>query len=315
MEQNITIMLNLGGYVGVEKYGYVYFIFLFSLYVFILCCNGIIIFVIWTHKNLHEPMYIFIAVLSLNSILFTCVIYPKLFVDVLSNEQTISYERCLVQAFFFYTLTNSDLILLLVMAFDRYLSICRPLQYSSTMNTTNVSIILSLAWFVPAFQMAVTMILQSKQGICNSTLEGFYCNVKMVKIHCRAPMYLTAWSLFNLITSSILPLLLVLITYIKIFVTIYQSHGEVRKKAIETCSPHLIVLFTLLSLISFDFTIGHLDSILPKSINLIMSLQMLVYSPLFNPIIYGWKMKEIWKHIKGLFLCCKDVEMNKSQYV
>nr|XP_061809808.1 olfactory receptor 10J5-like [Nerophis lumbriciformis] len=302
MERNETVMLSLGGYVEVDKYGYVYFMFLLPVFVAILCSNSIIIFLIWIHRNLHEPMYIFIAALSLNSILFTTPIYPKILMDVLFHEQSISYSGCLTQAFFFYTLSSSDLFLLLAMAYDRYVSICRPLQYSSIMGTTTVTIFLALAWFVPALQMSVTMVLQSKQKICNFSLEGFYCNVRMLKIHCTTPIYLAVWSVLNLTNISILPMLLILITYIKIFITIYNSHGEVRKKAIDTCLPHVSVLIITFSLMSIDIFVALLESVLPKSVSLILNLQVLVYNPLCNPIMYGLKMKEIWKHIKRM-LC------------
>ncbi|XP_057679925.1 olfactory receptor 13C3-like [Corythoichthys intestinalis] len=303
MEQNGTIMLSLGGYVEVEKYGYVYFMFLLPVFVVILCSNGIIIFIIWIHRNLHEPMYIFIAALSLNSILLTTPIYPKILADVLSHEQSISYSGCLTLTFFFYSISSSDLFLLLAMAYDRYVSICRPMKYSSIVGKTTVTIFLALAWFLPAFQLSVTMVLQSKQKICQTTLEGFYCNVKMLKIHCATPTYLTLWTLFNLTSTSLLPVLLILFTYIKIFITIYNSHGEVRKKAIDTCLPHVTVLIITFSLMCIDIIIALLGAVLPKRVSLIINLQVLVYNPLCNPIMYGLKMKEIRKHIKRMLLC------------
>nr|XP_061809867.1 olfactory receptor 4B13-like [Nerophis lumbriciformis] len=306
MEQNGTVMLSLGGYVEVEKYGYVYFLFLLPLFVVILCSNAIIIFLVWIHRNLHEPMYIFIAALSLNSILLTTPIYPKILVDVLSNEQSISYSGCLTLTFFFYSIISSDFLLLLAMAYDRYVSICRPLQYSSLMGTTTVIIFLAFAWLMPAFQLSVTMVLQSKQKICRTTLEGFYCNVKMLRIHCTAPIYMILWSLFNLSSLTFMPMLLIFVTYIKIFIAIHNSHGEVRKKALDTCLPHVTVLIINFSLLSIDTTIAFLGAVLPKRVSLIINLQVLVYNPLCNPIMYGLKMKEIRKHIKRMLLFWKD---------
>ncbi|XP_061676143.1 olfactory receptor 4D1-like [Syngnathoides biaculeatus] len=313
MEQNGTLMLSLGGYVDLDKYRYVYLMFFMALYVLILCCNCVIICVIWIHRTLHEPMYIFIAALSLNSLVFGTVIYPKLIVDVLSQQQRISYSGCLVQIFLFYSLAGSDLMLLTAMAYDRYVCICRPLQYATIMGTTTVSVFLALAWFFPACQMLVSSILQSKLNVCNFTLGGFYCNITIMKIHCTTSISLTAWTLFCLINIGLIPVLFILFTYINIFIVIYHSHGEVRKKAVDTCLPHLIVLITNNCLIFFDIVIGMLESVLPKTVRLIMSLQILVFNPLFNPIIYGLKMKEIWKHIRRLLLCCSPVKIMKKQ--
>ncbi|XP_077481005.1 olfactory receptor 10AG1-like [Stigmatopora argus] len=308
MEWNGTLVLSFGGFVEVEKYGYVYFLLLFPLYVFILCSNGIIIFLIWTHRNLHEPMYIFIAALSLNSILFSTVIYPKLFVDVLSNEQVISYWGCSVQSLFFYSLGSSDLLLLLAMAYDRYVSICRPLQYSTAMSKVTVRIFLTLAWFVPVFQITAIMVMESKQKVCNRTLSGFFCNATITQIHCTSPIYLRVWTLFVVVNTAVIPMFLILLTYMKIFMNIYNSHGEVQNKAISTCLPHVTVLIMTISLMTIDIIIGLLETVISKKVSLIINLQVLVYNPLFNPIMYGLKMKEIWKHLRRLLLCRSHVE-------
>nr|XP_057938388.1 olfactory receptor 10K1-like [Doryrhamphus excisus] len=116
-EFNRTYII-LGGYVGVDKYGYLYFVILLALYLLILCTNLTIICVICIHRNLHEPMYIFIAALSVNSILFSTAIYPKLFIDVLSQRQIISHSACMFQYFMFYSLGTSDFLLLSAMAYD-----------------------------------------------------------------------------------------------------------------------------------------------------------------------------------------------------
>ncbi|XP_061676297.1 olfactory receptor 6N2-like [Syngnathoides biaculeatus] len=313
MEWNGTMVLSLGGYVEIEKYRYVYLMFFMALYVLILCCNCVIICVIWIHRTLHEPMYIFIAALSLNSLVFSTVIYPKLIVDVLSQQQTVSYYDCLVQIFLFYSLAGSDLMLLTAMAYDRFVSICRPLQYATTMSKTAVRRFLALAWFWPTCHLVIVTILQSKQKLCNFILGGIFCNTTMIKIHCTTPMYLSVWSLISLINTSLIPMLFILFTYIKIFTVIYHSHGEVRKKAIDTCLPHLIVLLSFFCLLVFDFAIGLLELVLPKTVRLIMSLQIVVYNPLFNPIIYGWKMKEIWKPVKRMLFCCNHDELIKTQ--
>ncbi|KAM4559098.1 olfactory receptor 4P4-like [Odontesthes bonariensis] len=79
-------------------------------------------------KHLHEPMYIFIAALLLNSVLFSTVVFPKLLIDLLSERQIISHSPCFFQHFMFYSLGPSELLLLTAMAFDQYVSICKPLH-------------------------------------------------------------------------------------------------------------------------------------------------------------------------------------------
>ncbi|XP_077393738.1 olfactory receptor 6N2-like [Festucalex cinctus] len=307
MMNETQTLITLGGYVDVVKYRYVYFVLWFIVYVLILCCNCTIIFIIWIHRNLHEPMYIFIAALSLNSLLFSTAIYPKLFVDVLSHRQSVSHTACILQLFFFYTLGGSDFILLSAMAFDRYVSICKPLQYATTMSTTTVTIFLVLGWFLPASQMIVATAINAKQKLCHFTLAGIICNNSIQKLYCVKPRIITVLDSFILTNITFIPVLFILFTYIKILMVAYRSCGEVRKKAAETCLPHLMVLISFSCLCSFDVIIARLELDLSKTVRLIMSLQVVVYNPLFNPIIYGVKMKEIWKHIKRLF-CLKNMK-------
>nr|XP_057938394.1 olfactory receptor 10J4-like [Doryrhamphus excisus] len=300
-EFNRTYII-LGGYVGVDKYGYLYFVILLALYLLILCTNLTIICVICIHRNLHEPMYIFIAALSVNSILMSATIYPKLFIDVLSRRQIISHSACMFQYFIFYSIGISDILLLSAMAYDRYVSICKPLQYSIIMGRITVTVLLALAWFIPALQVAVAIVVNSKQKLCDFTTDGFFCNNKIFRLYCVQSTFLKVYPMFILLNVIIVPAIFIIFTYIKIFLIAYHSCPEVRKKATETCLPHLIILMCCFFLCIFDVISARMQSDLPNGVNLIMSLQIVMYGPLFNPIIYGVKMKEISKHIKRL-LC------------
>ncbi|XP_076863851.1 olfactory receptor 4E1-like [Brachyhypopomus gauderio] len=106
----------------------------------ILLFNGVVITVIYTNKNLHEPMYILIAALLLNSVFGATALYPRLISDLLSEYQVISYQACMLQAFCIYTYAASEFTLLSAMAYDRYVSICKPLQYVSLVNILDANI-------------------------------------------------------------------------------------------------------------------------------------------------------------------------------
>ncbi|XP_069011399.1 olfactory receptor 51E1-like [Embiotoca jacksoni] len=299
-ELNVTY-ITLGGYVEVDKYRYLYFLIMCALYVLIIFSNSIIVYLIWAHQNLHEPMYIFIAALSVNSILFSTNIYPKLLVDFLSEKQIISYQACLFQYFMFYTLGGSDFLLLVAMAFDRYVSICKPLQYPTIMRKTTVNTLLLLAWFLPAVQIAVPTGLSADKKLCDFTLKGIFCNNSIFKLHCVMSKAIYVYGLVVLLNLGLLPVLFILFTYTKIIIISYCSGRDVRKKAAETCLPHLLVLICFFCLIIYDISIARIEFDFPKSVRLIMTLQVVLYNPLFNPIIYGLKMKEISKHLKKLF--------------
>ncbi|XP_051258763.1 olfactory receptor 6N2-like isoform X1 [Dicentrarchus labrax] len=299
-ELNVTY-LTLDGYVEVHKYRYLYFVIMLTAYILIICSNSTILYIIWIHQNLHEPMYIFIAALLFNSVLFSTSIYPKLLIDFLSEKQIISYSACLFQAFFYYSLGSSEFFLLAAMSYDRYVSICKPLQYPTIMRKTTVSILLVLAWLVPACEIAVAIVLNVNNTLCSFTLKGIYCNNSANYLYCVSSRALSIYGVVVLLNITLFPMLFILFTYTKILVISYRSCGEVRKKAAQTCLPHLLVLISYSFLMTYDIIIVRLDSDFPKTVRFVMTLQMIMYNPLFNPVIYGLKVKEISKHVNNLF--------------
>ncbi|XP_029980202.1 olfactory receptor 6N2-like [Sphaeramia orbicularis] len=300
VKSNVTY-LKFGGFVDMNKYRYVYFVILFMVYVLIMCSNSIIVYLILIHKNLHEPMYVFIAALSFNSVLFSTVIYPKLLTDFLSEKQIISLPACIFQYFMYYSLAASDFLLLAAMAFDRYVSICKPLQYPTIMRKSTVTIFLFLAWLLPVAQIAGGVLLGGFKKLCTFTLTGIFCNNSILKLNCVPSAALAIYGVVGLINFAVIPALFVLFTYAKIFIITYNRGREVRKKAAETCLPHLMVLFSFSFLCAYDIITARLDSNFSKTVRLVMSLQTILYNPLLNPIIYGLKMKEILRHLKKLF--------------
>ncbi|KAL3966679.1 olfactory receptor [Sarotherodon galilaeus] len=279
--------ITLDGFFQVNKYRYLYFMIMFTVYILILCCNFTIVFLIVVEKSLHEPMYIFIAALLLNSVVLSTVIYPKLLIDFLSKRQIISYSVCLFQFFMFYSLGGSEFLLLFAMAYDRYV------------------IFLTLAWIVPSSQVAVAAVLMANKKICNFTFTGIFCNNTIYKLLCVHSKAHTVYDMVVLFNVAILPAVFIFFTYTRICDILSKLCKEVRRKAAQTCLPHLIVLISYLCLCAFDIIISGLESNFPKIVHSILTLQIVMYPPLFNPIIYGLKMKEISKHLLRLFCAVK----------
>ncbi|XP_033842430.1 olfactory receptor 11A1-like [Periophthalmus magnuspinnatus] len=294
--------ITLGGFVEVEKYKFLYFFIMLIVYIVIICSNVTIVCLIWIHQNLHEPMYIFIAALLCNSVLFSSVIYPKMLLDFLSEKQVITISACLFQCFLYYSFGGSEFVLLAVMAYDRYVSICKPLQYPTIMGKTNIKRLLFFAWLFPAAQVSVPIVLNAeKNDLCNFTLKGIFCNNLVNTLYCTMSGVVAVFGMIVLLNVTIFSVLFIIFTYIKIFVISYRSCKEVRKKAAETCLPHLLVLINFSCLITYEIVLVRIQFDLPNTVRLIVTLQLVICHPLFNPIIYGIKMKEISKHLKMLF--------------
>ncbi|XP_015260345.1 PREDICTED: olfactory receptor 11A1-like [Cyprinodon variegatus] len=297
---NVTYIA-LAGYVEVEKYKYVYFIIMFTSYILILSSNAMVVCLVVIHKNLHEPMYIFISALLINSMLFSTAVYPKLLIDFLSEKQIITYQMCLFQTYLFYSLSGSEFLLLAVMSYDRYVSICKPLQYPTIMKKNTVSSFLVSAWIVPACHISVAIILLAHLKLCSFTLKGMFCNNSINYLLCAASRELIVYCSVVLFNISLLPMLFILFSYTMILKVAYRSCGEVRKKAAQTCLPHLMVLINYSSLLTYDVIVVVLASDMSKILRFVMTMYVIMCSPLFNPIIYGFKMKEIYKHLMRLF--------------
>ncbi|XP_038575946.1 olfactory receptor 6N2-like [Micropterus salmoides] len=303
-EFNVTY-ITLIGYEEMGKYRYLLFFIMFIVYILTICFSFIIVCIIWIHKNLHEPMYIFIAALLVNSIACCTTLYPKLLVNFLSEKQIISYSACLLQCFLYYTFCASDFFLLAAMAYDRYVSICKPLQYPVIMTKTIVSIMLGLAWLVPACQVAVPIILSANVKLCHLTLDAIFCNNSIYSLYCVPSKERSIFDMFSLVSMALLPLLFILFTYTRILIISYRSGREVRKKAAQTCLPHLLVLICFSCLCGYDIIVIHLE--VRSDIHSIMTLQAFLYYPLFNSVIYGLKMKEITKPLKKFFCRTKAI--------
>ncbi|XP_074551412.1 olfactory receptor 4N2-like [Halichoeres trimaculatus] len=299
--------ITLNGYVEVQKYRYLYFFSMITVYFLIICCNSTIVYLICVQKNLHEPMYIFIAALLINSIILSTAVYPKYLIDFLSERQIISYSACLLQFFVFYAIGSSEFLLLSAMAFDRYVSICKPLQYPTIMKRNTVCILLLFAWFVPACHIAIPAILSARSKLCNFSLRATFCNNTIYTLQCVSSRLISIYGVITLVDLALVPLLFIIFTYIKIFSVAYQSCKEVKKKAAETCLPHLLVLISYSCLCAYDISIARVESDIPKTARFIMMLQTVFYNPLLNPLIYGLKMKEISKHLKKMFIPAKTV--------
>lgn len=289
------------GYVELHRYWFLYFVLMFSAYLLIICTNSTVVYLICLHQDLHQPMYVLIAALLLNSVLYSSAIYPKLLKDFLSQEPTISYPACLFQYFSFYSLGGSEFLLLALMAYDRYLAICEPLRYAAVMKRRRVAALLLLAWIAPAFQLGVPTIVNANMKLCHFVFKGIICNSTVYELHCQRSPTLNVFGLVVLVNLLILPVVFILFSYARILLVSYQSSGEVRRKAAQTCFPHLMILINFSVFNLYDVLLLRLNTVVPKTVRFLITLQIITYQPLFNPIIYGLKMREISKHLKKLF--------------
>ncbi|KAM9325046.1 olfactory receptor 5AR1-like [Gastrophryne carolinensis] len=271
----------------------VFFIFL-CIYLIIISGNGSIFAVIFTNSNLHTPMYFFLMNLSVIDIVYTSTILPKLLSMLVSKNHKIAFWGCIYQMYFFLAMACAEVLLLLAMAYDRYLAICYPLHYVTLMSLKRSAALAVIAWSVGLLDPIGHAVLLSRLSYCASNLiDHFFCDViPLLKISCSetSEVELINYLEGGLILSA--AFLLTLVSYIFIIFAILKIKSvDGRQKAFSTCSSHLIcvVIFygTMICLYMRPTT-----SYTPKHDKFIAILYA-VLIPLLNPLIYSLKNKEI----------------------
>ncbi|XP_042351042.1 olfactory receptor 11H6-like [Plectropomus leopardus] len=272
---------------------------LFSLtllcYCFIVLVNVSLIVTIILDKNLHEPMYILLCAFCLNGLYGTTGFYPKFLWDLLSPVHVISYAGCHVQALVMYSFACSDLSILAVMAYDRYVAICRPLEYHSIMSKPRLLKLVCFSWLGPFCIIGTNIILTSRLKLCSPFIARLFCvNWIIVKLACFPEQTLVNTIVaFITIIIYVLHGLFIVWSYMYLIKTCVNSK-ENRGKFMQTCVPHITSLLIFLVTILLDIMhIRYGSKDLPQNLQNFIAIEFLIIPPIMNPLIYGFKLTKI----------------------
>ncbi|XP_064158748.1 olfactory receptor 6N1-like [Anguilla rostrata] len=308
MENSSTVkFFSLSGLQETRTNKFLYFVLTLLIYLLIILCNLILILTIIVEKGLHEPMYIFVCNLCANGLFGTVGFYPKILVDLLSDIHTISYGGCMTQVYFIYSSVLCEITILTAMAYDRYVAICKPLNYHAVMTSLMICKLLLFAWCFPLFSAAVLISFTATMPLCGSHIQKLYCdNWSVVKLSC-VPTTLNNVCAYIIILSQMAQVVFIMYSYVLI-VSVCVKSKEGRTKFMQTCLPHLLALINFCIATLFDvFHSRYGASQLPLSLRNIMAIEFLVIPPLINPIIYGLSLREIKRRILKVFDGrCKD---------
>ncbi|KAM3607415.1 uncharacterized protein V6R79_007397 [Siganus canaliculatus] len=278
-------------------------------YSLILFVNGALIVTIILEQKLHEPIYILVCNLCINSLYGTAAFYPKFLYDLLSNTHVISYAGCLLQVFVIYSYAASEFSVLALMAYDRYVAICRPLQYHSVMTKHRVVLLVCFFRLTPLACQAVVMLLTSQLELCSYHIEKLYCeNWSIVKLSCNSIMTNNIVG-FLVIFFYFVHDLFIVCTYVPL-VKVALKSSDGRRKFVQTCVPHLLCLLNVSVALLFDLMYTRYgSSSLLQSVKNFMAVQFLLIPPILNPIIYGLKLTQVRNSFLSL---CTDKKQVKG---
>ncbi|XP_047638867.1 olfactory receptor 11A1-like [Phacochoerus africanus] len=277
------------------------FLFMMFLVFYILIVSGnilIVLLVLFSHR-LHTPMYFFLVNLSFLEIWYTSNIVPKMLIIILAKQKTISVSGCLTQFYFFGSLAATECLLLAVMSYDRYLAICQPLHYPILMTGPFCVRLAASSWLCCFLLTAVTMVLLSRLTFCGSNeIDHFFCDfTPLVHLSCMDTSLteMVAYSTSSAVT--LFPFLLITASYSCILAVILRiPSGTGRQKAFSTCSSHLTVVIVFYGTLIATYLVPSANSsqLLRKGFSLLYT----ILTPMFNPLIYSLRNRDILEALK-----------------
>ncbi|XP_006031648.1 olfactory receptor 8S1-like [Alligator sinensis] len=270
-----------------------FFVFL-VIYIITLAGNTVIMLVIRAHAHLHTPMYFFLSHLSFVDICYSSVTIPKMLVNLLTMNKTISVNACFTQMFFIFFSASCESLILSAMAYDRYAAICDPLHYVGTMNKRVCRQLVGGSWTISIMHSLLNTIPVLQLEFCGpNEIRHFSCELpQILTLSCTETLANKIALLSSVLVIGLGSFLLMLVSYIHIISTILRIRSaEGRRKAFSTCSSHLVVV----TLLYVTALVQYMKSSYVSSLVLdqVFSIQYSILTPMLNPIIYSLKSKEV----------------------
>ncbi|NXP52254.1 O10C1 protein, partial [Heliornis fulica] len=271
-----------------------FFILFLFIYITTVLGNLIIILVINMDPVLHTPMYFFLRNLSFLEICYTSVTLPRVMVNLLSSDTSISFAGCAAQMYFFLFFGATECCLLAAMAYDRYQAICNPLHYMDVMSKKLCIQLVAFSWICGNLvAIGHTTFIFSLPFCGSNVINHFFCEIQPVLMLVCVDTY---WNELQIILAAalviLMPFLLILISYSLIISSILKiKSAKGRYKAFSTCFSHLTVVTLFYGTAVFIY-------IRPKSsysldVDKVLSLFYSVVSPILNPVIYSLRNREV----------------------
>uniref|UniRef100_A0A452HUZ2 Olfactory receptor n=1 Tax=Gopherus agassizii TaxID=38772 RepID=A0A452HUZ2_9SAUR len=238
-----------------------------------------------------------------STICYTSVTIPEMLVNLLTREKTISFSSCAAQMYFLISLGGTECCLLILMAYDRYVAICRPLVYTAIMNKGVCMQLVGIAWLNSRLVTLMHVTWVFNLPFCPSNeIDHFLCDAPPVlELVCGNTYMIEIEALTSTVLFVVIPFALILWSYICILITILKMpSAEGRHKTFSTCSSHLTVVVLL-------FSMAGLTYFQPKSSSsptTIFSVFYTVITPLLNPLIYSLRNKEVQEALRQALSKC-----------
>ncbi|XP_004621777.2 olfactory receptor 10AG1-like [Sorex araneus] len=277
------------------------------MYITILMGNSLIIIITKVDASLRSPMYFFLGNFSILEMCYVSVTAPRLLADLHRQNRSISFVTCAVQMYFFLIFGATECLILTVMAYDRYVAICNPLLYHLIMNNRLCLQLATVCWVSPIPVHAGFTYHVFSLSFCGSNqLNHFFCDVPPVIQRACGDIFMTQLLIYIIALLVVtIPFILILGSYVNIISTILKLPSATgRAKAFSTCSSHLtiVILFFGSGITVYLKPISRPT----KELDKIFSLIYTIVIPMFNPLIYCLRNKDVLVALRKFLLKCND---------
>ncbi|XP_063159067.1 olfactory receptor 14A16-like [Candoia aspera] len=269
-----------------------FFLFL-VLYLATITANLLIISTVALDNRLHSPMYLFLMNLALQDLGSVSVIVPKSMVNSLMDTRQISYFGCVAQVFIFTSFEVSDFSVLTAMAYDRYVAICNPLHYEMVMNWKACTEITVWVWVISFLCGVLHTCSTFSVSFCSNVVNQFFCDIPhLLNLSCSSFNSAEAGVVVVSVIAALGCFTFIIVSYGLIFKAVLGIPSEQgRQKALSTCIPHLLVVSMFLLTGCFAYLRPSSNS--PSYSEFGLTVLYSLLPPLFNPIIYSMRNKNI----------------------
>ncbi|XP_063164830.1 olfactory receptor 5V1-like [Candoia aspera] len=289
------------------------FLVLLAAYLVTLTGNFMILTLVLLDSRLHTPMYFFLSQLSCLDICLCSVVVPKILVNFLYHQHTISYNQCLAQTFFLIGFAGCEPALLAVMAYDRYAAICQPLHYAHLMRSKLCLQLAVAVWLWGFLDSAIHAALASRLDFCgNHQLPHIFCDVPpLLKIACSDTWVNELASHITSIFVGLVPFLFIILSYFYILASILRIQSNTgRHKAFSTCASHIGVVIVCLGNAFVNYNQPSAGYSLET--DTLISTTFCIVTPMLNPLIYSLRNKEVKGALRKILSCWKRVPQNAT---
>ncbi|XP_040321476.1 olfactory receptor 2T2 [Herpailurus yagouaroundi] len=288
------------------------FAVVFSIFLVSVTANVVMILLIHVDSCLNTPMYFLLSQLSIMDTVYICITVPKMLQDLLSKEKIISFFGCTLQIFLYLTLIGGEFFLLGLMAYDRYVAVCKPLRYPLLMNRRICLFMAVGSWVGGSLDGFMLTPFTMSFPYCGSReINHFFCEIPAVlKLSCVDTSLYETLMYACCVLMLLIPISVISVSYTCILLTVHHMNSaEGRHKALATCSSHIMV-------VSIFYGAAFYTNVLPHSYHTpekdkIVSAFYTILTPMLNPLIYSLRNKDVATALRKVLSRCPSSQKTR----